>query len=121
MVIELIVNPLPKPRMTQRDRWSKRPCVLRYWEYADKLREEASFFKYSPEDELSVHFYIPMPKSWSKKKKKTYNNQPHQQKPDLDNLIKAFQDILCKEDQFIHTYKDCKKIWSYTGAILVGD
>ena len=27
-----------KPRMTQRDKWKKRPCVLRYHAFRDKMR-----------------------------------------------------------------------------------
>ena len=31
-------SPVPKPRMTQRDQWEKRPEVIRYREYADAVR-----------------------------------------------------------------------------------
>jgi uncharacterized cupin superfamily protein len=31
-------NPVGKPRMTQRDKWAKRPAVLRYREWADRAR-----------------------------------------------------------------------------------
>ena len=32
------ITPVPKPRMTRRDRWAKRPCVLRYWAFKDEVR-----------------------------------------------------------------------------------
>jgi len=34
-------KPAPKPRMTRRDSWKKRPAVKRYREYADKIRAAA--------------------------------------------------------------------------------
>jgi Holliday junction resolvase RusA-like endonuclease len=115
----LNVIPIPKPRMTQRDRWSKRPCVLRYYKYCDDLREEAFINKYNITSTLSMTFVLPMPKSWSKKKKREMEHQPHTQRPDLDNLIKAFQDALAKEDSYVHTYKNVKKVWGYEGKIYV--
>lgn len=35
------ICPLPKPRMTQRDRWAKRPAVLRYRAFCDEVRLRA--------------------------------------------------------------------------------
>jgi len=60
-----------------------------------------------------------MPKSWSKKKKEEMYCQPHKQRPDLDNLIKALQDCLCEEDSHIHTYLDVSKVWGKDGAIII--
>ena len=37
--IYIPVTPVSKPRMTQRDKWKKRPCVLRYRAYCDALRK----------------------------------------------------------------------------------
>jgi len=39
--MKLIVhsNPVPAPRMTQRDKWKKRPVVLAYWEWRDRIKE----------------------------------------------------------------------------------
>ena len=33
------IKPVPKPRMTQRDAWDKRPCVLRYRAFKDEVRK----------------------------------------------------------------------------------
>ena len=54
-----------------------------------------------PASGLSVTFYIPMPKSWSKKKKKQLHGFLCQSRPDLDNLLKAFADSLTSEDKYI--------------------
>jgi Holliday junction resolvase RusA-like endonuclease len=113
------ITPVSKPRQTQSDKWKQRPVVMKYRGYADHLRLLANTLGYVPEDVLSIHFYLPMPKSWSKKKRALMVKQPHRQKPDLDNLIKAFQDALLSEDSHIHTYSYCCKVWAEEGQILV--
>jgi Holliday junction resolvase RusA-like endonuclease len=49
----------------------------------------------------SITFFVPVPPSWSKKKKKLYHGTFHQSKPDLDNLLKALMDSLMAEDKQI--------------------
>lgn len=57
--------------------------------------------------ELDVTFYMPIPKSISKKNKTALINTPHYIKPDLDNLIKFVLDcasgILYFDDKSIAT------------------
>jgi Holliday junction resolvase RusA-like endonuclease len=60
-----------------------------------------------------------MPKSWSKKKRNELNGKPHTQRPDLDNLIKAFKDALCEDDSHVHTYYNMRKIWGEDGKIII--
>ncbi len=102
LILQANVIPMGKPRMTQRDRWAKRKCVLKYYEFKDKIREE--ILKSLPEevDNLSWIAFIPMPKSWTKKKKAAHAGQPHLQKPDRDNIDKAIMDSLFKEDSGIY-------------------
>ncbi len=54
------IDVVGKPRMTQRDKWKKRPCVLRYRAFADELR-----LKVGPIDRVpycvSWSAYIAMP------------------------------------------------------------
>lgn len=104
-----------KPRMTQRDRWKKRPVVERYHAFCDELR-----LKYTAPlpDELELIFYLPMPKSWSKKKVAQFSGTPHQQKPDIDNLSKAFMDALCKDDARIYKLV-ATKYWGSGGGIEI--
>jgi hypothetical protein len=117
--IVLDVEPIAKPRMTRSDKWKKRPCVSRYWDFCDQLRTESDKFGYVPVNPLSLIFILPMPSSWSKKKRDQKNGQPHEQRPDLDNLIKAFKDALLKEDSGIYEYGNMKKIWGHVGAIVI--
>ena len=44
------------------------------------------------------------------------NYQDHQQRPDIDNLLKGLMDALLEEDSHIHTVY-ARKIWSEQGAI----
>ena len=117
-MIELKIKPVSKPRMTQRDKWSSRPCVERYF----KFKEELNLLWKEREvpERCYLIFFIPMPKSWSKKKKQEMNGKPHQQKPDLDNLVKAFFDSLLAEDSQIYEIK-ASKFWNTEGKILVED
>ncbi len=115
----IFLDPVAKPRQTQSDKWKKRDSVVRYRNFADNLRFGCMQKKYVPSNPLSIEFRIAMPKSWSKKKKDKYRGQPHQQKPDLDNLIKAFKDALLIDDSGIHTYGQMKKTWDDQGQIWV--
>ena len=91
-------NPMGKPRMTQRDKWAKRPCVLRYREWADKIR--AAIPENMPKDPISVSWtaYLPIPKSHSAKKAEALRGQLHRQKFDRDNIDKGVLDSLLKDD-----------------------
>lgn len=106
--------------MTRADTWKKRPVVTRYFAWKDELVIKAEQANYSPTAELFLEFIMPLPKYILKSKKKTKEmiGRPHQQKPDCDNLIKAFQDALLEEDS--HIYFVCaRKIWGVKGGILV--
>ena len=111
MIID--IEPVGKPRMTQRDKWSHRPVVVKYFAFADDLRNK---YKQELPKEPSLIFFITMPKSWSKKKKAEKLHTPHDQKPDIDNLIKSVLDIKCKEDKHIAKVL-AEKYWSLKGAI----
>ena len=112
------ITPVAKPRMTRQDKWKVRPCVAKYRAYCDELRVEFNKRGWEIEETVSVIFYIPMPKSWSKKKKEHMCQQPHQQRPDLDNFIKGYIDALTQEDSYIWQI-DAIKLWDYEGGICV--
>lgn len=107
-------NPVGKPRMTQRDKWARRPAVMRYRTWADTARAELLAAGGIPEGAV-VHTvnwsaYIEPPKSWSKKKREYYLGEAHQAKPDRDNIDKAVLDSLFREDQGV-AYGHMKKMW----------
>jgi Holliday junction resolvase RusA-like endonuclease len=116
-------TPVAKPRMTQRDRWAKRPAVLRYRQYCDSLRQ---MYTAGPEvTGATVHmvFGFAPPKSWSRKKTEERINKPHRQKPDIDNLIKGVLDALFVDDSGVHRVS-ASKHWAlepYVHVTVVED
>jgi len=118
MRIEFNIKPCPKPRMTRADAWKKRPIVLKYWRFCDDLKAQARKIEYVPGDKVSLIFYIPMAKSWSKKKRELMLGKPHKAKPDIDNLAKAFLDALLIEDSYVWSLT-AEKYWANEGSIMV--
>lgn len=119
---EFKITPVSKPRMTRSDKWKQRKCVTNYWDYKEELIKLAKEKDYKIGFTIEgLIFVLPMAKSWSKKKKAEYVGQPHQQKPDLDNLVKGYKDALLKEDSVVWRYKDISKVWGYEGSIVVGN
>jgi Holliday junction resolvase RusA-like endonuclease len=117
-VVRVPVVPMGKPRMTRSDKWKKRPAVVQYRAFADTLRLHAKKAKFAiPDQGMRIEFLIPMPESWSEKKKQAMEGTPHQQKPDLDNLEKAVLDAMCGEDCTVWQIVGSEKRWSRDGAI----
>ena len=116
------ICPVSAPRMSSSDRWKtgkdKRPIVAKYHDFKDYLRFLTKKQNYTVKPVLKIEFYVEMPKSWSKKKKREMSEMPHQQKPDIDNFLKAFLDTLCKEDKFVWNVH-ALKFWSYEPKIKV--
>ncbi len=109
------IIPVPKPRMTQRDKWKNRPCVLRYFKFKDEIKAHKVTL---PKCNYHVFFILPMPKSWSEKKKFDMYGKPHQQKPDKDNLEKALLDAIFKDDSQIWDGR-VTKLWGIEGCIII--
>jgi Holliday junction resolvase RusA-like endonuclease len=94
-------EPMGKPRMTQRDKWAKRPVVLRYRAFADHARASAPIDLPPFPESVSWTAYLPLPDSWSQKKKGAHAGRLHQSKPDRDNIDKAILDALWESDSCI--------------------
>jgi Holliday junction resolvase RusA-like endonuclease len=107
--IVLPVCPLGKPRQTQRDKWAKRPAVLRYRAFCDAVRAHWPAGVPFPLA-CRIVFRVPIPKS----RRDLTDDQPHDQKPDVDNMTKAVLDALCTEDKAVWRV-DAEKRWT-TGA-----
>lgn len=123
------VNPCAAPRMTRSDKWKvdpnhsnpdkrQREPVRKYFSFRDAIRLQANLMGFTMKPELEALFLVPMPESWTKKKKEEMNYTPCQSKPDLDNLTKAVKDALCKEDNFVYK-ESTEKRWSYNGAVII--
>lgn len=107
-------------RRVASDKWKKRDNVQRLYAYRNELKLLANVDGIVLGHRYQVVFEIPMPSSWSKKKRKAKALTPHDQKPDIDNLVKAFQDTLSKEDKAVYNV-DGYKFWTdkAEGRILV--
>lgn len=115
-MLSISITPVPKPRMTQADRWKKRPATDRYWAYKDELQALMAEVEFPAA--YHVVFCMPMPRSWSKKEREKNRHQPHLQKPDKDNLEKAWLDALFPDDSGIWDGR-VTKVWAEEGAILL--
>jgi hypothetical protein len=114
---EYEITPIAKPRMTRRDKWLEPPreCVRDYRNFCDACRFYQIYF---PIQGAHVTFILPMPESWSIKKKEETDGLPHQSKPDLDNLIKALGDAVFSDDAGIWDIHATKR-WGFKGKIII--
>ena len=109
------IFPVAKPRMTRRDKWRQRPCVMKYRAFKDECRLHGI---YIPQAGAHIIFHVPMPKSWPKKKRIESCGKAHRQRPDIDNYCKALLDAIYEEDSGVWDIR-ITKVWSETGAIEV--
>jgi len=105
------IKPVSKPRMVRSDSWKKRKCVTDYWAYKD----ECKLKKVTIENGDHIIFRLPIPKS---RLKENLAGQPHQQRPDVDNLAKGLMDAVLKEDSHIFDIR-ITKLWGHSGSIEI--
>tara|TARA_R100001530_G_scaffold136253_1_gene116035 strand:+ start:3674 stop:4042 length:369 start_codon:yes stop_codon:yes gene_type:complete len=117
----LDVTPCSKPRMTRADRWKKRQSVLKFFAFRDAVKQSPAWktLELLDMDSFKIVFHVPMPKSWSKKKKAQFEGKPHQQRPDLDNFLKAWKDSVYEEDAIVWNVEATKLWTSGPGYIMV--
>ena len=111
------VVPVAAPRMNQADRWKRRPCVVRYFAYRDQVRAIAAEQGFRLPECFFLWFQMPMPKSWSQRKKRMMFGEPCRSKPDADNLAKGFFDCF-GEDKHVWSVQ-ITKTWHDKGGIVV--
>ncbi len=113
-----LITPVSAPRQVKSDVWNPSDHVLRYRAFRDECALRGVTI--SPRD-TSITFVLPMPASWSQKKKDAMRFMPHEQKPDLDNLIKALVDAAYRnaDDGKVSSYGRTEKIWGDIGEIRI--
>jgi Holliday junction resolvase RusA-like endonuclease len=95
-------QPIGKPRMTDADRWKKRPCVMRYWAWCDRAREaRGDKLKGADIEGVIIRAFFAMPDSWSHSKKLQMDGKKHFDTPDYDNVAKACGDALMDNDEIL--------------------
>lgn len=112
-------TPMPKPRMTQRDKWMPSKAAQRYFTWANLLKNHAAHLFQEPWRGpiiLSAKFFLPVPRSLSMREKTARAGMPHTFKPDLKNLIAGLEDALngvaWADDAVIIGYNNCAKYWA---------
>lgn len=123
------VVPMGKPRMTQSDKWKtdpnhpdpnkrKREVVHRYHQLQNIIREQADKMGFVLKKTFEAVFFVPIPESFSGKKKKELVGMPCEERPDIDNYVKFFLDTMAKEDKSVW-YIKAEKRWAYYGSIII--
>ena len=123
------VIPMGAVRMTQSDRWKVNPnhadpqkrqrkSVKAYFDFKNTLKLQANIMNFQLGEYLDAVYFIPMPDSWSEKKKEKMNGLPCKVKPDLDNITKAIKDSLKKNDSDIW-WEKAEKRWAFKGSIIL--
>jgi len=116
--ITIEIEPVAKPRMTQRDKWAKRPVVERYRAFCDVVRGQTEKLRKIDVYRIDIEIAVAVPKSWSQKKKAEHIGRPHRQRPDVDNYVKAVLDAILKEDSGIYSIRAVKK-WAEKGSLTI--
>lgn len=105
--------------MTRRDTWASnkvRPAVQRWRAFKDR----AAALGITVQDGDAIAFVLPMPASWSAKKRLAHVGLPHRSKPDLDNLLGGlFDATMPGGDQHIAELGNVAKLWGESGRICI--
>ena len=123
------VIPMGAVRMTQSDKWKTNPnhpdpnkrqreSVRAYFKFKNDLFEQALEMRFELTTFLDAVYFMPMPQSWSDKKRESMIGLPCKVKPDTDNITKGVKDALKVEDGDIW-WERAEKRWSYLGSILI--
>ncbi len=116
MKIVIPVKPIPKGRPRFANGHAYTPKETRWYEETVQTIARLKIKEpFTGPLKMEIHFYLPIPKSWSEKKKKAAMDKTivPSSKPDIDNLCKAIMDSLNggvgynddKQIVELHTYK----------------
>ena len=105
------MKPFPAVR-SNRNSWNKK--TQDYHSKMNELRRyllphREEIMRNMIEGTYHIQFHTKMADSWSKKKQLEMNGKPNQNTPDIDNLVKAFQDTLFYDP--LKKSKDDCKVW----------
>ena len=107
--------PLARPRLSRHTTYNPQSHLLKEFNLViDSQNPNKSMF-IGP-IEMNVVFYMPIPKSWSKKKQDEVYATFHKKRPDISNLIKFVEDgvqgVLYDDDCIISSVT-AQKIYSF--------
>lgn len=113
------IEPTAAPRQSRRDKWKPSAAVLKYRAFRDEVGLRIPEL---PADFFHVIFLLPMPRSWSDRRKADFAGWPHKGTPDKDNLEKGLIDAVYRNRDDAHVWNTAStKLWAYQGAIVIAD
>lgn len=112
-LIRYPIVPIAAPRQNRASRFN--PKLKRRIERYHAFRDEVRWRKVNIPPCCYVVFEMPVPRS-----ARSRVGLPHEQTPDLDNLLKALWDACLRTDAHVHTVL-ARKVWALEGAIAVGE
>ena len=114
------ITPMGAVRVNRRTIYKPGSPAARYAAYKEELRLKwmAQTKEVLPPRDLAITFHLPMPESWSAKKKIARAGTAHTSRPDVDNILKGVMDSLCREDKYIWDVHIIK-LWSPTSGYIV--
>lgn len=123
------VIPMGAPRLSQSDKWKTNPnhidpmkrqrkVVTNYYAFKNTLIWQGKSMQFELGKTLDALYLIPMPNSWSMKKKELMNGMPCEVKPDTDNITKGVKDTFRKNDSDIW-YEKAEKRWAFKGSVII--
>ena len=106
--MEYDITPIPAPRLTRGSLWT--PQAKRYAAWKDDVRRLGIKI---PESGAHIIFNMPVPACG-----KNRVGKPHQQTPDIDNMVKALLDAVHDNDAHIYDIRATKR-WAAKGSIVI--
>lgn len=110
----------PKKAIKANAYYTRKQYVLKYYEYKKRVKELffQSGLKEFPVSQVHFSFFLPMPKSWNRKKKNQHRYEPHQNMCDASNLHKSLEDACSDKDRKNWDYR-ASKFWHDIGFIEI--
>jgi len=116
-MIRYPITPCPAPRQVRKDIWDPSPSVQRYRAFKDEVRAQKVKISATP----FVVFYMPMPDSWTGKRRDRYRMATHLTPPTLGDLLDGLFEAVFETDYSHLAAVQGLKFWADTGSILVGE
>ena len=119
IVYELPYAAIGKPRMTQQDKWKKRPLVENYRAWCDLVRMTMEEIP-APADTylVIIEARYPPPFNLPKATRRAWHGTLKRTKPDPDNIAKAFLDCWWKEDQAVGDVLVKRRWWDEPMTVI---
>src|SRR5688500_15474243 len=108
---DLIWLRMPEDQIRSEAGLRRRHRILAYYQYKENIAAYAKQHGFVLEAGVAIHFFLPIAIRRTMERRRELHFARHLQKPDLSNLLKAFEDALTKKDEVISHYTGLDKFW----------